>query len=283
MVRIFIDDTGSPGVVSESLYDSTDAKTWVALILSEKQYTDARLEMTELLKELETTEASEFHFKDILQGTNEFRNMPLEERLEILVYFADFYRNFQFPLLVQTLASDDYLRNKIIIENHKLKRDNFRANNNGDLALICLMMRIKSYLKTNRLEDEEIFITIDSGRQKGGTYQNCSLFGKQLVGGTLKYEQSHFEPMLQLVDFVAFMINKQRLILTKTEKSGLDQTLRVIFARAQFNALNMIKMYVPIDADTVKINDQLLRQRFAQTNRDLPDITLSELIEQYYR
>lgn len=283
MIRIFIDDTGSPGSVSESEFDSNDAKTWVALLLNEDLYTKAKYEMGELLKDLQTTGAMEFHFTHILQGTKEFNGMELDERLAIINYFAGFFRENQFPLLIQTLASEDYKRSKIELDNKKLKKDNFKVGENADLALIRLLVRIKHYLKENGLNQEPFTITIDSGRQQGGTTQACSLFGDRLKDGCLTYQKSHEEPMLQLADFAAFMLNKQRLILTKKIKTDLEITLWEIFAQAQFNVLNMIKMYVPKNADTVKINDELIRKRYAETSEILPEITLSNLIEDYYR
>ncbi|OOQ58267.1 DUF3800 domain-containing protein [Mucilaginibacter pedocola] len=281
MIRIFIDDTGSPGTVSESIYDSKDAKTWVALVLNDSDYNDACCEMTELLKDLTQTGPKEFHFSDILQGQGDFKSMELGERLAIIHYFADYFRNKNFPVFVQTFTSKDYERNRIIAEGKNFRKDNFKVSDNGDLALICLLVQIKTYLAEHRLDNEGLEIIIDSGRQKGGTVQKCTLFGSRLKNELIKYEKSHDEPMLQLADFAAFMMNKQRLFLSKSNNTDLEKTIREYFTYAQFNAPNMVKIPLKSDADTVAIYDTLFRNKYKQSE-NLPRLSVEDFVESFY-
>lgn len=144
---IYIDDTGTPGTISKSKYDSTDRKSWLALILTASQRKTAYEQMRGCLLELNSIcNASEFHFTDIYNGKGEFKSVTLSVRLGIFRTFAEIFRLMKYPMLIQTFTSDDLLRNKIVVANGKVKLDGFTLKDPGEFALFFLLFRIKKYL-----------------------------------------------------------------------------------------------------------------------------------------
>ncbi len=277
MTGIYIDDTGTPGIKSKSIYDTTDRKTWVALILSKEQRKEAYSQMEGCIKEIKIMfGASEFHFTDIYSGTKEFASVDLRVRIEIFRGFAEIFKQMKYPMLIQTFTSDDILRNKIVISDKKIKADNFNLSNTSDLALFFLLFRIKNYLKENINIPLPIEIIIDEGRQKKNTIQKCELLKGYLNNENLMYRSSADDHLLQLIDFVAFSINKVRWILTNDKKTDIDYEMLKICETANFNILNIKKQKVNFKEHSFQDYDKVLRGVYDRNN-NLSDLELEEL------
>jgi hypothetical protein len=274
---IYIDDSGTPGMKSKSKYDATDRKTWVALILKPNERAEAEFQMQGCLKELSNTlKASEFHFTDIYSGEKEFSGIELRTRLNIFRTFAEIHRATQFPMLIQTFTSDDIMRNRIVIKGNPSKIDNFDLKKTSDFALFFLLFRIKQHLKENNHIPLPIDIIIDEGRQKKNTFQKCELLKDFLFDQKLTYKSSKDEPLLQLIDFVAFSINKVRWILTNELKKDIDIEFLKICDRANFNILNIQRQEINLASYTVADYDRIL-QKVYDKNKNLSDVELEQL------
>lgn len=276
MTSIYIDDTGTPGIKSKSVYDTVDKKTWMALILNSEQKSEAEIQMKgciQLLKE--EFNASEFHFTDIYSGKNEFKNITLEKRMGIFKAFAEIFRQMKYPMLIQTFTSDDILRNRFLIEGKNIKIDNFRLSDTGDFALFFLLFRIKKYLVETKVS-LPVEIIIDEGRQKKNTTQKCDLLKGYLYNDVLSYRSSSSDHLLQLIDYAAFFMNKVRWIQTNDKKTDLDYELLRIAERADFNILNVVKQKIHFDDNLVAAYDNILRGVYEENNA-LSGIEFEEL------
>ena len=277
MTGIYIDDSGTPGIKSKSKYDTTDRKTWIALILKPEQRKEASLQIQGCIDEIkEIFNASEFHFTDIYSGKKEFKSIDLSVRLNIFRAFAEIFRLTEYPLIIQTFTSDDILRNGIIVKDKKIKVDNFNLSDTSDFALLFLLFRIKSYLQENKQIPLPVEIIIDEGRQKKNTTQKIELLEGYIYNQEISYKSSAEEPILQLIDFVAFSTNKMRWILTNDKKTDLDFELLKIFERANFNILNIQKKSINFKDHSVEDYDNALRTTYDKNN-NLTDIELAKL------
>ncbi len=135
--------------------------------------------------------------------------------------------------------------------------------------MFFLLWRIKNFLKKNACYSSPVEIIIDEGRQKKDTTQSCSLFDGMLFNDELYYKSSAEEPLLQLIDFVAFTTNRVRWIMTNNKKGGLDVEFLKIAERANFNILNIERMEVDINSDFVKEYDYKTQFRLFN-NRMVP-------------
>ena len=222
--------------------------------------------------------ASEFHFTDIYSGEKEFSGIDLGTRLNIFRAFAEIHRTTQFPMLIQTFTADDIMRSRIVITGNPSKIDNFDLKKTSDFALFFLLFRIKQYLRENGHVPLPVDIIIDEGRQKKNTFQTCTLLKDFLFDQKLTYKSSKDEPLLQLIDFVAFSINKVRWILTNELKKDIDIEFLRICERANFNILNIQKKEINIASYTVADYDEILQKTY-EKNGNLSDIELTQLKE----
>ncbi|MGE6220390.1 hypothetical protein ACQKCH_11235 [Nubsella zeaxanthinifaciens] len=113
---IFIDDSGNPGTKTENKYDSTDRKSWYAVVLTAEQRIEAHSFMTALIKEnFGLYGSNEFHFTDIFSGVKAYKNVPLDARMRIFEHFATIFRDMKYPILHMTMTGADYERSKIVL------------------------------------------------------------------------------------------------------------------------------------------------------------------------
>lgn len=253
-IGIFIDDTGSPGLKVNSRYLTTDRKTWVAVILTELERIEAKEQLTECIKYIKDEfNADEFHFKDIYNGANQFKNIDLEIRLEIFKAFAEIFKTYKWPMIVQTFNNHNMYENKLIYENitkinEAVKIDNFNLKDNGDLALFYLLFKCKKYIEKNKNEYSlPVDFIIDEGRQKANTYQTTTLLEGIANNNKLYYAKSSEEILIQLADFAAFCLNRVQLIMANEKRNSLDNTFVKICEYADFNFINIPKEKVNLN------------------------------------
>lgn len=154
--------------------------------------------------------AEEFHFKDIYNGTGQFKGITLPKRIELFYTFAEIFRNYNYPMLISTIGSDDLKRNKLFISNPKIKVSNFKLANSSDLALFLLLFRIRKYLLKYSGLHLPVEIFVDNGRQAANTAQKVDMLDGLVKSNQLFYKSSHEEPLIQLADFAAFCLNRHR-------------------------------------------------------------------------
>lgn len=125
-------------------------------------------------------------------------------------------------------------------------------------------------------------ITIDEGRQKKNTTQQSKLLQGFAFNDSLTYKSSGEDAILQLVDFVAFSMNRVRWILTNDKKSELDLTFLKICDRANFNILNIERRPIQFASHSVEDYDRILRETYDR-NGNLSDVALEEFVKTLQR
>lgn len=266
---IYIDDTGTPQK-SKSKYDSGDWKSWVAVVLDSKE----RIEISERIDwirkyAIEGLEINEFHFTDIFSGKNEFKKISIEKRIKIFELFAQLYKNYNCPILIQSLNDDDVIRNEMT-EFKQIKIPGFDFSKNSDLCLWLLLIRLKNseVFKKYQLPLE---IFIDNGIQKPNTSRKSIELQDFALNSELKYIDSKSDSLMQFIDFIAFCLNRTRWILMNNKKDNSDFKILEISQLANFNTVNMLKQYVDInDKNTTEHYDKILRKAF-DINGNLTD------------
>lgn len=270
---IFIDDTGTPSQKSKSKYDTGDWKTWVAVILNPNDRKEIETILNELCEALENElKIKEFHFTHIFSGKGVFRKIELEKRLQIFSLFGEIYKKFNSPIIVQSLTSDDIIRNKMQFLKY-FKPDGFNFEKNSDLALWFLLEKCTKFLKENGLPLPAEFF-VDSGRQKPNTNQTVNIVKEVTENSIITYASSEQNPMIQFIDFIAFSINRMRWILMNEKKSELDLALLNLISEIDFNVTNLTKVAISPTDFKVSEYDKSLRKKYDE-NGNLSD----ELVE----
>lgn len=275
---IYIDDTGTPQV-AKSKYDPGNWKSWVAVALT----TEERKEISKSINWIKANltgefNISEFHFTDIFSGINEYKNISIKNRIAIFETFAQLYKNYNCPIIIQSLNNDDLIRNEMT-DFKQLKIPGFDFSNNSDLCLWLLLIRIKNNTIFNKYKlPLEIFI--DNGTQKPNTKRKLIELNDFAFNSEIKYIDSKSDPLMQFIDFIAFCLNRVRWILMNNKKEKSDFKILEICQLANFNTINMIKGYIDINKiNTIEYYNKIQRSAFDK-NGNLSDVEVEKIKRQ---
>ena len=243
---VVIDDTGSPDSQVSSRFLQERRKTYVAMILDpqERQYAQKQLRgcLNSLKKNLGK---NEFHFSDIYNRRGEWADIDGETVLAIFHVFAEIFRNFRCPFIVQT-CDPDFFRNNGIILKGKIKVDGLELYKYEDFALFLLLMRCKWFLLEEGYPLPVDFV-IDEGRYKNGHPQKSFLLKDVASSNQFVFKSSKDFILLQLVDFAAFSLNRMQHLLVKgKERSKFDEQVLRIISYANLNFVNIPNIEVNI-------------------------------------
>lgn len=265
--ELYLDDTGTPSQKSKSKYDTGDWTSWLAVILKPTEKEQLLSEIMVLAEKYKKEIGlREFHFNQIFSGKGK---ISLEKREEIFLAFAQIYNWKKHPVIIQSLTSDDIIRNRMEDLRH-LKVDGFNFSKNSDLALWFLLKRSKDFLLKDKYS-LPVKIFVDAGRQKPNTVQKIGILKGITEHSEIKYLSSHDEPLIQFIDFIAFSVNRMRWILMNEKKNDQDIRWLQIFSMANFDIINLSKPtnYTPDNLKkvfTVGTYDQNLRQVYDKNN-----------------
>lgn len=266
---IYIDDTGTPSFKSLSKYDSGDWHSHVAIFIEEKLFEPLLSKISTIFEKFKIfNDFEEFHFIHILSGKKGWRDVSLTIRLEIFREFAALYAQFKFPILIQSFTSDDIIRNQMV-DFTKLKFPNFDLSKLPDLTMFFLFIRIKEFVKKEKCEFP-VDIKIDSGKGKHMGKITVPIFKDITVNANVEFLDSKKDRVIQFADFVSFSLNRMRWIYMNSSKSLIDIELLKIFNVADFEVVNLKKVFV--DPYDIKSDDydQILRKQYDK-NGNLSD------------
>lgn len=108
-----------------------------------------------------------------------------------------------------------------------------------------LIIRVKRFLRKNDWGlTEKSYLIVDEGLRKAGKSLRIQHLTDNFIDSKIYFESSHNIFPIQLADYAAFAINRSQWIMGKKEKKNLDVTLLEIFEDANFNAINLEKLFV---------------------------------------
>jgi len=235
---VFIDDTGSPGLVTPGLHSRR--KSWVAVLVPPHQIHEVMDQMPKALSVLDDLglKDPEFHFADIWAGRGEFQKLSLEQRLGIFRFMAHIFATYRFEILVQTLDPD----NAAAVRNRAEWPDKLgplRFDDHEDLALILVLLRTRLYLRDR--QNASGCVIVDEGRLPSGRAIVISGLKPIFVGGVILFANSRLVYPVQLADFAAFAMNRSQLIRVKSHVSALDMSLLEILTP-------IVELFVNLDS-----------------------------------
>lgn len=235
---VFIDDTGSPGLVTPGLH--AQRKSWVAVIVPPHQTAEVMDQIPNALSFLRDLglKDPEFHFTDILARKGEFRKLDLQQRLGIFRFMANIFATYGFQVLVQTFdpesAADIRSRAQWPESFGPLKFSDY-----GDLALIFALLRIRGHLKTLDGGGASACVIVDEGRLASGNAIVLPGLAPTFHAGAILFASSRLVHVIQLADFAAFVMNRWQLLRVKDNLSELDKTLLEILSPIGENFVNI--------------------------------------------
>jgi hypothetical protein len=94
---IYIDDAGTPGVVSPSVFLHKNRKSWAAVIVPDQAAGDLKMALDMFLEGMATDyEVNELHFNEIYSGRKRspFEDVCTDDRFELINLVTDIFEKF---------------------------------------------------------------------------------------------------------------------------------------------------------------------------------------------
>lgn len=257
---IFIDDTGSPGNMSELPPLDPERKTWVGVVVEPEIMPEVVAQFPEALDELrKVTDANEFHFTDILSGNKEFAGVPLETRLALIKFMAGIFEQYRFPVFVQTFDPSS-LGNVLSRGNFQKKVGPFNLEKPSDAALLFLLIQLKTYVEENRKGPTTLaHVLIDEGFKKAGAAIPVKAYSHVFADSNVKFANSSIIHPIQLADFAAYVVNRQKMLLDREALKLMDKAFLRIVSEVSLNFQNIPRIRVN-PSDWPKTKMEIIRE-----------------------
>lgn len=236
---IAIDDTYGPNITTNSKFVTGNRRTNVAVVFPDDDVDYIREQVKTCLsyiKEEFNIEPKEFHFVEIYNRKSPWDKLPDHANLGILGAFSEIYTKYKWKVFIQTI-DERTLQDHGILK-IKAKINQFDLEKSSDLSLFWLLIKIKKYyFETN----ENLMVFVDEGLGKPNTDVGNEIFydyKNEYVG---KFQSSSDEPLLQLADFIAFIVNRSTHLYMKENRTEVDNWFLDIFNSMQINSDDLAK------------------------------------------
>jgi hypothetical protein len=215
-----IDETGSPGNISESITLKSDRKTYVAVFINSNIRKNIISDINSIISKYSSSEnpINELHFTDLINRRKEYKTLDTETILSIIKDVSDAFNKYSLPFFLQTITPRSLEENGLVN----------RANKSIDeIALDFLFQRIKNFIKDNNLKDN-FEIIIDQGLNKPGHKTEIPTLKELSKENFMLFQSSSENPLIQVADFFAFTMNRNQMMLIKDNRTDFDNLLLLL-------------------------------------------------------
>lgn len=244
-MHIAIDDTYGPVGATTSTYVTGARRTHVAVIFPDNEVSYIREQVGNCLSYLASllpSYPSEFHFTDIYNRKGVWGNLEGEANLRIIEAFAAIYRQHRWKVFLQTIDERTIIDHPELLDIPSL--DGLDLANRADLSLQLLCLRLRLAFKQAR---PPIHLLVDQGKRSPGAPFGQQLFADWGTDFSGQYASSSTEPLLQIADFLAFLINRQTHLALKSGRTETDVWLLQLVSKMNIDCEELRKSYLPAD------------------------------------
>ena len=257
-MHIAIDDTYGPTTTNSSRYITGARRTYVAVEFLDDAVDNIRMNVANCLAEIPDllgVSPTEFHFVDIYNRNNEWKDAPGELNLTIFEFFAEIYRMHRWRVHVQTVDDRTFKDHGIHLD---LTADDIDLRERDGQALFLLLTKVKHRLPA---PPERLTLRIDAGRENPGKPIATTLFSEW--GGLYdgKFAASHMEPLIQIADFLAFSINRLTHLSLKPQRTEVDLWFLNLISSMHILSDDLMWTSLPTDFTTDDIDEFHLADR----------------------
>jgi len=231
-------------------------RSHVAVLFPNDDALRMRVALEELLDEVATylgEKPREFHFADIYNKRGVWAKLEGPQNLGLFELFAELYGTHRWPVLIQTV--DDYT-----VSDHPEivalpQVDGLDPGDRQDLSLLFLALQIKVKFREVK---PKLTLIVDEGIRPAG-----ESFGTAFFRDWPYYEgyfaSSAEEGLLQIADFVAFVINRSTHIALKEKRTDTDLWLLDLVYRMNIDSDQLTRSTMRSDF-SVGDFDEFMRQ-----------------------
>ena len=248
---LYIDDSGMPGVKTNSKFLHESRKSWCGVLIPSKISEEVSYAMSVFTEGVQSDYgAHELHFTDIFSGRGTWKSVKIEERIKIFDLMGLIFENFQFPVFYQTWSkefSNDH--KKIFAGLEKLNLKFWKPKRVDHMGLMLLIFRLRdSVWDLRKLSSDfnEIFpIFIDEGIAKSGNKFRTPCDYSGVFCKEVSFVSSNENVGIQIADFAAFIISRSQWII-HNKKAGEN------FSRADKHILSLCNKFNHWTLETIK-------------------------------
>lgn len=260
---IAIDDTYSSTIPQNSKYITDQRRTHVAVVFTDIEVNHIRKQINDLLQEVSNDigkVVEEFHFVDIYNQNGVWGGLSDEYNLDIIECFATIYKQYKWPVHIQSIDEHTFKEHGIVEIQGKL--DGLDLSTKEGQSLLFLLHKIKRTYISN---PSPLKIYMDEGKQKPGSVFAKNIFHDWPCEYDGVYASSVNEPLLQIADFLAYSINRVKNLSLKAERSDIDLWFMELIADMGINNTEEIsRTIVPENfmiEDIDKIHEKYRRKK----------------------
>jgi len=250
---IAIDDTYGPHGQTNSEYVTGNRRTNIGVAFPEKDIDYIREQMLSCLKWIEEEfliKPPEFHFVEIYNRKPPWDELPENANLAIFLAFADIYKRYKWKVFIQTI--DDRTLRDHCIEKIAGKINQFNLEKASDLSLLWLLIKIKKFYSQS---PESLIISIDEGLGKPNTKVGQEIFHDYKATYSGVFQSSKEEPLLQLADFIAFVLNRTTHLYMKKQRSEVDNWFLEVINDMKINSSDLTTTTVKSSYSNFTVRD----------------------------
>jgi hypothetical protein len=244
-LHIAIDDTYGPVGTTDSIYVTGARRTHVAVVFGDHEVDHVRQEIKECLcsmTELIPTAPAEFHFVDIYNRREPWNQLPERANLGIFAAFAEIYSHYRWKVFLQTIDDQIFTDHP---EMHNVPDlDGLNSSDRSDLSLLWLCIKLRIAFKVAK---PPLRLLVDQGRRSPGTSFGNQIFGDWGDQFSGQYSASCDEPLIQIADFLAFLINRSTHLQMKNERTETDNWFLDLVGKMKINCEDLVQASLPID------------------------------------
>ncbi len=259
---IYIDEAGTPGVVSPSLFLHKNRKSWAAVIVPDQAAGDLRMALDMFLEGMATDYGvNELHFNEIYSGRRRspFEDVCIDDRYELIDLMANIFEKFQLPTLFQT-TSPEFLsefRPKMQLP----KVGFFALDKYEHFGLIFLLFQVRGFIHKYQCHfPNPLPVIIDEGLVKAGVSADMGRWADTFQDGRVEFQRSHEWPFLQLADFAASAIARCQWLLGRGNLKPRDIQFMQIVSSERLYIINLPSVATSRVGHTTQDYDDYLRQ-----------------------
>lgn len=228
---LYVDDTGINPKEKTSIVLQNEKATHAGVIIREdlvEPLTDIMTELGNFLYARYDTD--EFHFTDIYNRNKKFKDIQIEETLDILRTFTELFKTYSLRIVANTINSmytekTDQYKDKI---NEALKSIKLPTNEKSQ-SLLFTYTKAKEHVEQLTRRAYISTIVCDEGLKKKGTILKIPNTDTQII-----FKDSADDKLLQLADFAAWFMSRTKNIFDKIQKTKklneLDEIILNIYS-----------------------------------------------------
>ena len=235
---LYIDDTGLNAKDMNSEQLKGEKVTFCGVLINDKDRPQVEALMDKMCASLNRRFCTtEFHFTEIYNRRGRFRNIEIDETLEIITTFINILVHYDAKIIVQTVDADTFGKHpdlKRVLEN--LLEAIKCSKDEKMMGLIITALMADAKVKGGKVKD----IYVDEGLRKAGS--SVALPITKVRTKTLNFVSSNENSMMQLADFSAWILSRAKQILNKMqtqEISEIDEEMLVLYSYLKDNYINL--------------------------------------------